>query len=117
MKTIAVDFDGTITEYSVYPIIGNVRKEIPNFLNKLKQEGYRLVLYTARSGEFYKEAIELLKKSNLYDMFDWKYLEDHNNYGTYGKIKADLYLDDRALLLNMDTVDWDNLFTKILLYI
>ena len=113
MKTIAVDFDGTITKYSPFPITGNIRPEMKQLLAQLHNDGYRLVLYTCRKKKYYSEAVSLLKKENMYNLFDWEYLDNDNVYGEHGKMVADLYLDDKALLLNFDDVDWNWLYTKI----
>ena len=73
--TIAIDFDGTITNFSTFPVMGTVRNDIPEFLYKLRIAGYRLVLNTCRTGEYFKEAVDCLKDNGLYDLFDWKTLK------------------------------------------
>lgn len=116
MKTIAVDFDGTITKYSPYPIMGDIRPQIKPFLQKLHDNGYRLVLYTCRTGKYYNEALVALQQHDLYDLFDWD-MENRTASKECGKVVASFYLDDRALLLNFDDIDWDWLYEKIVEFI
>ena len=49
-KIIAIDFDGTITDDTPYPVCGNLRKEAVEYIQKLHKLGYTLVLWTARKG-------------------------------------------------------------------
>lgn len=111
--TIAIDFDGTITQFSKFPKTGNVRPSMCKFLHELVNRQYRLVLNTARSGLYYAEALEVLKKHNLYGLFDWQYLQDASNYGEHGKLKAGFYLDDSACLENFDDINYDKLLCCI----
>ena len=102
MKVLALDFDGTITKKSKYPIMGDLRPEIPKFLNDMKNEGYVIVLNTCRKGQYLKEAVQLLKESNVYNLFDWNYLNDGSKKGDSGKLVASFYLDDRACFVDLD---------------
>ena len=69
MEIIAVDFDGTIVEHA-FPQIG---KPIPfaiETLLKLQKEGYRLVLWTVRTGK--KIAADIyIDDRNLGGLPDW----------------------------------------------
>ena len=108
--TVAIDFDGTITKYSPYPIMGDVREQIPTFLKALHNRGYRMVLNTCRVGEYYDEAVQCLKDNNLYDLFDWEYAEKESNKGRNGKLVATFYFDDSALPFDdLDYVSWSTL--------
>ena len=101
MKTIAVDFDGTITKYSPYPVMGDIRSQIKPFLQKLHDNGYKLILYTCRTGKYYNEALVALQQHGLYDLFDWD-VGNRKVSKECGKLEASFYLDDRALLVNFD---------------
>lgn len=103
--TIAIDFDGTITEFSDFPTTGKIRKDMPTFLRLLDVQGYRLVLNTCRTGKYFTEALSMLKQADLYDLFDWDYLRHRENFGITGKIKAGFYVDDSACMENFDDVD------------
>lgn len=114
---IAVDFDGTITENSPYPIVGKVRPKMPWLLRQLKYNyGFTLVLNTCRTDKYWKEAIQVLKEADLYDLFDWEYLKDSSKHGEYGKIVAAFYLDDNANLIDFDDIDPYVLLGRIVSY-
>ena len=64
MEIIAVDFDGTIVEHA-FPQIG---KPIPfaiETLLKLQKEGYRLVLWTVRTGKLLNDAVQYCRERGL----------------------------------------------------
>lgn len=82
---IAVDFDNTLTNRSIYPITGKINLAAIMYLNKLKGDGHRLVLFTARSGKYLDEAVNLCKANGL--EFD----------GIEPKFEADIYIDDKAI--------------------
>ncbi|AUC85346.1 hydrolase [Polaribacter sp. ALD11] len=94
---IAVDFDGTIVEDG-YPKIGTTQIFAFETLRKLQNEGYRLILWTYRSGSRLDEAVAFCKdngvefyavnKSFPEEKFDPKYSR---------KINADLFIDDRNI--------------------
>ena len=115
---IAVDFDGTVTENSPYPIVGRVRPKIGWLLRQLKDNyGFSLVLNTCRTGKYWDEAIQVLKESDLYDLFDWEYVKDKSKHGQYGKIVAAFYLDDNANLIDFDNVDPCVLLNRIVSFV
>lgn len=95
---IAVDFDGTIVEHK-YPAIG---KEIPfaiDILQKLAQDGHKLILWTSREGDLLKEAVEYCERRGLafYAVNSEKPAMGWEP-GTVGrKIVADMYIDDRNI--------------------
>lgn len=107
---VAVDFDGTITHKSPYPVMGKIREEIKPFLKKLAKQGYYIVLNTCRVGKYYDEAVQALKDNDLYNLFDWEYATKQENKGTNGKLVAAFYLDDSALPFDdLDYVNWNTL--------
>ena len=95
---IAVDFDGTIVEHR-YPEIGD---EIPfavDTLRKLTEQRHQLILWTVRRGKLLQEAVDWCKERGVefYAVnknFPEEEIEDGN---VYGKINADLFIDDRNL--------------------
>ena len=60
--TLAIDFDGTIVE-DAYPKIGKPRLFAFETLQKLQQDGHRLILWTYRNGVKLQEAVEFCKKN------------------------------------------------------
>ena len=95
---IALDFDGTIVEHR-YPEIGN---EIPfaiDTLRKLTEQRHQIILWTVRRGKLLQEAVDWCKERGIefYAInknFPEEQIEDGN---VYGKINADLFIDDRNL--------------------
>jgi hypothetical protein len=53
---IAVDFDGTIVEHA-YPQIGKEKLFAFRTLKELQKNGYRLILWTYRTGKELDEAV------------------------------------------------------------
>ena len=81
-KTIYIDFDNTVTEYSQYPITGNIRSGCRQRLYELKQQGYYLILYTSRTGRDFDEAKRLCIQNELpFDEYmqkpyGWRFIDD-----------------------------------------
>ena len=109
---IAVDFDGTIVEHR-FPEIGN---EIPFATTTLRmlaeQHNHRLILWTVRRGRLLEEAVEWCRKRGLefYAVnknFPEEMIEDND---CYGKINADLFIDDRNL---GGIPDWGTIYKMI----
>lgn len=85
-KTLCIDFDKTITDDSPYPITGNLRPGVLEYLKQYKEQGYRLILFTSRKGHDFDEAVALCK--------EWKLpLDDY----LAGKPFARYYIDDKAI--------------------
>jgi hypothetical protein len=107
---IAVDFDGTIVEHK-FPEIG---KEIPYAIETLKliqKKGHKLILWTYRSGEELKAAVEFCEKRGLYFHAvnnDFEGEEFDNTYSR--KIYADMYIDDRNIL---GIPEWEKIYELI----
>jgi len=90
-KVFAVDLDGTIAEetkenWRNYAAIKPRIKEI-EFINKLSENNI-IIIYTARPEEDFEVTREWLIKNNV------KY-----NILVMGKLKADFYVDDRAITI------------------
>lgn len=95
-KIIAIDFDGTIVEDD-YPKIGTPRLFAFDTLKKLQMEGYRLILWTYRSGKTLEQAVEFCRKNGIEfyavnHSFEGEKF-DFNNQSR--KINADYFVDDR----------------------
>ena len=95
---IAVDFDGTIVEHR-YPEIGN---EIPfaiDTLRKLIEQRHQIILWTVRRGKLLQEAVDWCKERGVeFYAINKNFPEEHIEDGNvYGKINADLFIDDRNL--------------------
>lgn len=105
---IAIDFDGTITterdigkELALQPYC----KEV---LTKWKKKGYRLILWTCRTGKALDEAMKFLAENEmlrLFDAFNDQLPEVNEKYypDVARKVGADFYIDDRNLGA---VIDW-----------
>lgn len=109
---IAVDFDGTIVEVA-YPDIGIIREKAVEYINKLYDEGYGIVINTCRSGEYEQNCINFLKENKI------KYHHINENFPhlieLYNmdcrKISADCYIDDKCLMWNIPS--WEEKYNII----
>lgn len=109
---ISVDFDGICCELA-YPEIGCVREGASEYINKLYDEGYGIVINTCRSGEYEQAAIDFLKEHNI----KYHYINENFPYliNLYGmdcrKISADVYIDDKNL--NWSNPSWKEKYDLI----
>ena len=94
ISIIAIDFDGTIVR-NEFPLIG---KEFPyaiETIKNLKEMGYKIILWTCRTGEAFDEAKDWLDQRGL--SFDAYNEHIDNEFKLKGKkIFADVYIDDRS---------------------
>ena len=97
-KKLAIDFDGTIVE-DAYPNIGKPKIFAFDTLKKLQSEGYRLILWTYRSGKHLEEAVEFCRKNGVefYAVNSSFEGEVFDSETQSRKIDADLFIDDRNL--------------------
>ena len=121
---IAVDFDGTIVEHR-FPEIGN---EIPFATTTLRmlaeQHNHRLILWTVRRGRLLEEAVEWCRKRGVefYAVnknFPEEVLENND---VFGKINADIFIDDRNLgglpnwgkiyQMLQENLSWEDIYLK-----
>ena len=97
--TIAVDFDGTIVTHE-YPEIG---EEIPfaiDTLKMLRQDGHKLILWSAREGELLEAVVKWCRDRGLeFYAVNRDYPEEtmDNNPHSSRKLKVDMFIDDRNL--------------------
>lgn len=91
-KVIAVDFDGTLTFESKYPVTGELNMKAIDVVKELKKENI-LILWTCRENEELQEAIDLCKNVGL--CFD--YVNENIEGRNSRKVWADIYLDDKAI--------------------
>lgn len=100
-KIYAIDFDGTLC-VNEWPEIGKPKQEIIDKVIKLREQGHELILWTCRSGELLKDAVNWCNERGLF----FHAVNDNiprliNEYGNNcRKIFADFYLDDKNILLN-----------------
>jgi len=97
-KIIAVDFDGTIVD-DKYPDIGKAKLFAFETLKQLQNDGYRLVLWTYRSGKSLDDAVEFCQKNGLefYAVNNSFEGENFDKEKQSRKLNADIFIDDRNL--------------------
>lgn len=108
---IAVDFDGTIVEHK-YPLIG---KELPfatATLQKLMEEQHHIILWTVRRGDLLQEAVDWCKEHGIeFYAINKSYPEEEvTEENRFGKINADIFIDDRNL---GGLPDWGKIYQMI----
>lgn len=98
-RTIAVDFDGVIAEYSGWRgpgILGEPRNDVIRALRELQAEGWKIVIHTTR-GE--QEITGYLTEHKI----PHDEINQNRDYRTQGsKPVADIYWDDRAVCYSGD---------------
>ena len=98
--TIAVDFDGVLHRYSKGWNKGSIYdppvKGAKEAMEKLREEGHKLYIFTVRSNTLFhkKDKLDQAKA-----MKEWLELHQipYDKIWTYGKPMADLFIDDRAI--------------------
>ena len=97
MKTIAVDFDGTIVEHA-YPAIGKERPFAVATLKRLQEEGNLLILWTSRTGDLLDEAVAWCRERGLvFWAVNAECPDEDPEHPLRRKLVADYYIDDRNL--------------------
>lgn len=113
--TIAIDFDGTCVEHD-YPTVGMDVAGAAETLRQLQAKGHRLILYTMRSGELLRAAVEWFRSHNI-ELWAINENPEQRAWSASPKVYADYYIDDAALgtpIIYIDgaprpVVDWTRL--------
>jgi hypothetical protein len=105
-KTIAIDFDGVINAYSGFKgkgVFENPVQGAKDFINRLRSEGWSIIIHTTRSEE--KDIENYLNLNGI--EFDYiNFNPDSIKYDcSTKKPLADVYLDDRGIRFNGDWVE------------
>ena len=105
-RIIAVDFDGTLC-YSNWPELGEPNKPLIEYLKAQHALGDKLILWTCRAGEALERAISWCRDQQLeFDAINDNLPEIIEKYGSNSrKITCDYYIDDRAVLPAILTLD------------
>jgi ribonucleotide monophosphatase NagD (HAD superfamily) len=108
-KYFAIDFDGTIA-YDAYPEIGDLIPGAKETMEKIKELGGSIIIWTCRSGEHEELVKKYLHENNIpYDKFNEPFDENLAIYGGENPRKcfSDVYIDDRCILFKeRGYVDW-----------
>lgn len=113
-KVVAVDFDGTIAK-TEYPRIISPIYETIELLNKLKEKGATIILWTCREGKELEEAVEWCRRNNV--PIDLVNENDSSRTKFWGndsrKIGADLYIDDKSFSMWLDRRDDEDIINTL----
>ncbi len=95
---IAVDFDGTIS-VGMFPNIRGQQPGAKEALEKMRERGHYVIIWTCRTGDNLLNAINwLLEKEIPFDRVNSPSPENVSLWGDGGrKIFADVYIDDQNL--------------------
>lgn len=114
---LAIDFDGTICDVS-YPHVGRERKGAKEFINKLYDEGYFIIIHTCRTHEDKSEVDPAQAAKDFLRIRGIKY-HTFNEHAPFvleqypveaRKITADVYIDDKCLF---DLPTWEEKYNII----
>lgn len=110
--TIAIDFDGTICEHS-FPEVGKLKLHADVYINRLYDEGHKIIINTCRSGKYEGMAQDFLDENKIsYHYINSNLPELIRHYGQdCRKISADVYIDDKCLMGLPKT--WEEIYNLI----
>jgi hydroxymethylpyrimidine pyrophosphatase-like HAD family hydrolase len=98
-RTIAVDFDGVLAEYSGWKgveVLGAPRMDVIKVLRVLRQEGWKIVVHTTRSEQ------DIISYLSLHEI-PYDEINRNSHYPSVsGKPVATVYWDDRAVRYSGD---------------
>lgn len=104
---VAVDFDGTLCE-NRYPFAGLPNHYLLSVLRQLKNSGeIELILWTCRTGEPLKFAVEWCKEQGLeFDAVNENLPRIVEQFGGDNrKVFANIYIDDLAVDFSIETME------------
>lgn len=106
---VAVDFDGTLVE-DKFPEIGAPYPQMFQLLQRVRDKGHKLILWTCRTDTQLEEAVRFCK-----DNFNWEFDSVNENLpetialfgGSARKVYANEYWDDKAVCFQFNAVEGD----------
>lgn len=100
-QIIAVDFDGTLFDTEWPEVIKEPNTELIDFLKDRKAEGDRIILWTCRSGEDLKIAVDACFEQGLvFDVVNENLPDMIEKFGGDSrKVFADKYIDDKNVYI------------------
>ncbi len=94
---VAIDFDGTIVEHE-YPEIGEEKLFAFETLREMQKRGFRLILWTYRTGKELEEALEFCRERGVeFYAVNKSYPEEVFDEMVSRKIDVDLFIDDKNI--------------------
>lgn len=103
-KIIAVDFDGTLFEEMNFPSAGRPIMGVIEYILSEQMAGAKIILWTCRAGEALDKAVEMCKDVGIvFDAINENLPEVIECFGSDSrKIFAHEYIDDKAVLVNVE---------------
>ncbi|MGB3211228.1 MAG: hypothetical protein WBB19_11030 [Desulforhopalus sp.] len=97
---ICVDFDGTVVDHR-YPDIGQPVPGAVVWLQRLQEQGAKIILFTMRSNRpnglnLLRDAVEFMETNNI-QLFGVNRNPDQDAWTTSPKAYGEVYVDDSAL--------------------
>lgn len=97
---IAVDFDNTLA-FTDYPDIRAPNRPVIDYIKARKLAGDTIILYTCRHDKELAEAVEWCRQQGI----EFNYINENvpeliEMYGDSRKIAADIYIDDKNVLVS-----------------
>lgn len=117
---ICVDFDGTIVDHR-YPDIGPAVPGAIETMKALIATGVKLILFTMRSGEELRQAVEYIEKHGI-ELYGVNTNPGQSSWTQSPKAYGNLYIDDAAFgcpLVKLpgfhrNCVDWSKVVDQLL---
>lgn len=97
-KVVAIDFDGTIADYTHWKGPGEFEKVLPGAaeeIKKMKADGHTIIIHTNRGVDINEVTQYLTENDISFDHVNEN--PDAPRNTSDKKIKADVYIDDRAM--------------------
>ena len=108
-KIIAIDYDGTCTKENSFPNIGELRDGLKYCINKLRENGNIVILWTCRHDEDLENVKDYLHENDiLFDYFNENPLFMIEKYGDCRKLGADFFIDDKNIFCK--DINWYDIF-------
>lgn len=118
-KVICVDFDGSVSKHS-YPELGEAVPGAIEGVKFLQSRGYKITLFTMRSGDLLAEAVYWLKQQGI-ELYGVNKTPNQESWTSSPKAYGHFYIDDAAIgcpLIYPKTgrhyVDWPKVIQIIL---
>ena len=92
---LGIDFDGTIVTHE-FPAIGTPVPGALDTLRDFNKRGYKLILWTVRSGDPLNDAIEFLEREGI-EFVGYNKNPNQKSWSDSNKAYCNLYIDDAAL--------------------
>jgi hypothetical protein len=108
-RTFAIDFDDTITIGTRFPDIGKLRPHAKRVIQRIKDSGGEIAIWTCRTGEHEVRIRQFLEENEIpFDSFNEILPSERVMWGEGGrKIFADVYIDDHGIYAMMNGgIDW-----------